>query len=230
MAGARAEAKGAKDTAHRVTVPKAPAPVKPTHQAAIAHDYSGVPIPAWLRQHRAWWKRHTPPRILDILDNGLLYQVRLPHCVSRAPPLCPYDRASLEYFHARKLIYEYEKIGAVWQCARSDVDYFFPWFVVLKVESTALGAKIKGRFISNLRKPDAGIPISHFRMDHWGHVFPALRKGQRGAKVDLKHAYFHIPLNERFVRYTGFSFDDMIFRFEAMPFGVNVAPQAFTDL
>ena len=60
-------------------------------------------------------------------------------------------------------------------------------------------------------------------------MFPALRKGQWGAKVDLKHAYFHIPLSEKFARYTGFSFDDTILRFEAMPFGVNVAPQVFTD-
>ena len=103
--------------------------------------------------------------------------------------------------------------------------------MVLKEETTTfkLGANIKARFISNLRRPNAGIPVSHFRIDHWGHVFPALRKGQWGAKVDLKHAYFHIPLSEKFARYTGFSFDDTIFRFEAMPFGVNVAPQVFTD-
>ena len=62
----------------------------------------------------------------------------------------------------------------------------------------------------------------------WGHVFSALRKGQWGAKVDLKHTYFHIPLSEKFEHYIGFSFADGIFRFEAMPFGVNVAPQVFT--
>ena len=203
-----------KDTANRVTVPEVPAPVKQTHQAAVAHDYSGVPIPARLRQRRAWWKRHAPPRILDILDNGLLYQVHLPHCVSRAPPLCPYYGASLEYFHARKLIYEYEEIGAIRRCARRDVDYFFPWFIVLKEETTILGAKIKARFISNLRRPNSRIPVFHFRVDHWGHVFPAVRKGQWGAKVDLKHAYFHVPLSDKFARYTGFSFDDTIFRFD----------------
>ena len=165
VAEAKAEAKEAKDTANPVTVPEAPAPVKPTHQAAVAHDYSGVSIPARLRQRRAWWKRHAAPRIVDILDNGLLYHVHLPQCVSRALPLCPYDIASLENFHARKLVYEYEEIGAIRRCARSDVDYFFPWFVVLKEETTTLGAKIKAGSISNLRKPNTGIPISHFRMD-----------------------------------------------------------------
>ena len=32
-------------------------------------------------------------------------------------------------------------------------------------------------------------------------MFPALRKGQLGAKVDLKHAYFPILLSEKFARY-----------------------------
>ena len=99
--------------------------------------------------------------------------------------------------------------------------------MVVKEETTAFGANIKARFISNLRSPNTGIPVSHFCTDHWGHVFPAPRKGQWGAKVDLKHAYFHIPLSEHFARYTRFSFDDTIFRFEATPFGVNVAPQDF---
>ena len=66
-------------------------------------------------------------------------------------------------------------------------------------------------------------------MDDWQHAFPALCKGQWGEKVDLKHAYFHIPLSEKFARYTRFPFDDAILGFEAMPFGVNVAPQVFTD-
>ena len=46
--------------------------------------------------------------------------------------------------------------------------------------------------------------------------------------MHLKHAYFHIPMSQKFARYTRFSFQDNIFRFETMPFGVNVVLQVFT--
>ena len=42
---------------------------------------------------------------------------------------------------------------------------------------------------------------THFKMDHLGQIFPFLRKNMWACKIDLKHAYFHLPLGDNLKPY-----------------------------
>ena len=48
--------------------------------------------------------------------------------------------------------------------------------------------------------------------------------------VDLSSAYWHVPMDPVFSRYLCFRYQNEIFRFIAMPFGISIAPRLFTRM
>jgi len=55
-------------------------------------------------------------------------------------------------------------------------------------------------------------------------------KGSWMVSIDLKDAYWHVPIQESFRKFLGFCIKGKKFQFRAMPFGLNVAPLIFTRL
>ena len=68
----------------------------------------------------------------------------------------------------------------------------------------------------------------HFRMDTTKDVAMLLSPGDWAASVDLKDAYFHIPLNRRSRRFLRFGWNKKLFQFLVVPFGLSTAPFIFT--
>lgn len=48
--------------------------------------------------------------------------------------------------------------------------------------------------------------------------------------IDIKDAYFLIPISEKHRKYLRFYFEGQIYEYNCMPFGLNVAPWLFTKL
>ncbi|EJW90688.1 protein containing RNA-directed DNA polymerase (reverse transcriptase) domain protein, partial [gut metagenome] len=48
--------------------------------------------------------------------------------------------------------------------------------------------------------------------------------------LDLKSAYWHVPIHPKFQPLLGFKIEDQAYQFRAMPFGLNIAPRVFTKL
>ena len=181
------------------------------------------PVPHRLRNRWQWWSRHAPPRVLDLLTRGLFPNIKLPVFGKGHPVSCTDE----ELAFARETLCEYESIGAVERALPSLIKYFVPWFVISKQEPTG---NIKRRFITNLKKVNRFINTKPFRLDHWGVVFPELRRGMFASKIDLSHAYFHCPLSPHFSDYVGVQVGDECFRFLGLPFGLNVSPQVWQSI
>ena len=49
-------------------------------------------------------------------------------------------------------------------------------------------------------------------------------------KIDLQDAYFHVPIHPSSRKYLRFAFENKIYQFWVLPFGLNTAPQIFTHL
>ena len=47
-------------------------------------------------------------------------------------------------------------------------------------------------------------------------------------KLDIKDAYFHVPVNNEFRRYLAFEWNEEWWQFRVMPFGLTTAPAVFT--
>jgi len=69
-----------------------------------------------------------------------------------------------------------------------------------------------------------------FQMDTAESVRAALQPGMWATSIDLKDAYFHIPIHPAYRKYLRFQVLGEVYQFRALPFGLNVAPRLFTTI
>ena len=136
----------------------------------------------------------------------------------------PCHRSLKEEAAALELMAEYMQCGAATLLGEENLQasptrFLIPWFLIVKEDKT--------RLIADCRTLNRFLHPPHFRLDNWGEIFPFLRKGMWGAKVDLKHAYFHLKNSARLLPYMRINIGENIYQFEAAVFGLNVLPQLF---
>lgn len=86
------------------------------------------------------------------------------------------------------------------------------------------------RLILNLKKLHEFIDNNHFKMEDHKTVLKVLQKGDFLAKVDLKDAYHLIPIAEGHRKFLRFRFNDKLFEYCCLPFGLSCAPRIFTKI
>jgi transcriptional regulator of met regulon len=67
-------------------------------------------------------------------------------------------------------------------------------------------------------------------LENWAEIFPVLRKGMWAAKIDLKHAYFHLGIAEELKPYICIQVQEKVFQFQAACFGMSTLPQAWQSV
>ena len=67
-----------------------------------------------------------------------------------------------------------------------------------------------------------------FRMETAASIRESLREGDWAASIDLSDAYFHILVHKRDRKFLRFQWGGQTFQFCALPFGLSLAPWAFT--
>ncbi|MEL7196639.1 MAG: reverse transcriptase domain-containing protein, partial [Bacteroidota bacterium] len=97
-------------------------------------------------------------------------------------------------------------------------------FTVPKKDTTEL------RVILDLSALNKFILCMTFKMTTISHVRNILPNQAWTCSIDLKDAFWHVPIAPSFQGYLGFSLDNITYRFKAMPFGLNIAPRVFTKL
>ena len=86
------------------------------------------------------------------------------------------------------------------------------------------------RPVIDLKSLNAHIHAPHFRMFTTSSVLSTVRKGDYAFKIDLQDADFHVPIHPGSRKYLRFAFENKVFQFWVLPFGLNTAPQIFTHL
>ena len=61
-------------------------------------------------------------------------------------------------------------------------------------------------------------------------VLSSIQRGDYAFKIDLQDAYFHVPIHPSSRKYLRFAFENRVYQFQVLPFGLNTAPQVFTPL
>jgi hypothetical protein len=77
---------------------------------------------------------------------------------------------------------------------------------------------------------NAYITCPTFQMDTPELVRGALRQGMWTTSIDLKDAYFHVPIHPSYRKYLRFQVLGRVYQFVALLFGLNTAPWLFTKL
>ena len=102
----------------------------------------------------------------------------------------------------------------------------------MTVSSIFLVPKKDGGYrpIINLKRLNEFVPHHHFKMEGIHMLKDLLIKGDFMAKIDLKDAYFAVPISEPDKKHLRFRWKGQMYQFNCLPFGLSCAPWVFTKI
>jgi len=114
-------------------------------------------------------------------------------------------------------------LGAVECVAHEESEFISPIFLVPKKDGSH-------RFILNLKRLNSFLDAPHFKMEDIRTAISLVRKDSYMATIDLKDAYFLIPIHESDRKYLKFLWKGQRYQFTCLPFGLSIAPYVFTKV
>ena len=102
-------------------------------------------------------------------------------------------------------------------CPEHKIGVVSPMFVVPKKDG-------KRRPVWDGRWINKHLARIHFKMENLLTVKETIRRGDWMVVINLKDAYFHIPLSGQAQKFLQFHWDRRVYRFHCLPFRVSVAP------
>ena len=88
----------------------------------------------------------------------------------------------------------------------------------------------KWRPVLNLQSLNQYVSRAHFKLEDIRSLKDILRPGDFMAKLDLKEAYFSVPISYQSRSFLQFQWKDKLLQFTCLPFGLSSAPFVFTKL
>ena len=86
------------------------------------------------------------------------------------------------------------------------------------------------RMILNLKELNKFIVYHHFKMDSLHAATELMTPGCFMASIDLKDAYYTVPIHPDFQKYLKFKFNGKLYQYTCLPNGLSSAPRLFTKL
>ena len=86
------------------------------------------------------------------------------------------------------------------------------------------------RMILNLKQFNESVEYHHFKMDTLETVTRMMKPGCFMASVDLKDAYYTVPIHSDHQKYLKFMFNGTLYQYTCLPNGLSSAPRIFTKL
>ena len=86
------------------------------------------------------------------------------------------------------------------------------------------------RMILNLKELNKSIVYRHFKMDSLKTVTDLMTQGSFMASVDIKDAYYMVPIATERQKYLKFMWRDKLYQYTCLPNGLASAPRIFTKL
>lgn len=113
--------------------------------------------------------------------------------------------------------------GAIVKCEPLNDQFLSSFFLADKPN----GQK---RFILNLKNFNKHVNPPHFKLEDTRTVLRLIQKDCFLSSIDLKDAYFLVPMAAKHRKYLRFIFNDTLYEFTCLPFGLSSAPHAFTKI
>ena len=86
------------------------------------------------------------------------------------------------------------------------------------------------RPILNLRPLNRRIFVESFKMESLKNVVSSIRPGEWLASLDLKDAYFHVPIRKSHWKFLRFGLEGTVYQYKVLPFGLSTSPRIFTKV
>jgi hypothetical protein len=190
----------------------------------ICHPSVGVmPVGGRLMSFQTAWNSVIRDKfVLSVVTRG--YHIQW---LTNPPPLSNQPKFTVLHNQAdllRKEIMEMKNKNAIEEVPIGTQGYCSTFFLVPKKDSSDM------RPVINLKKLNKFIHTPTFKMHTPLSVLRLIKKNSWLASIDLKDAYFHVPMNPSFYKYLRFAFDNQMYQFKVLPFGLSTAPRIFTKM
>ena len=86
------------------------------------------------------------------------------------------------------------------------------------------------RMILNLKPLNKFIKYEKFKMEGINEVIRMIQKDMKMISIDLKQAYFHVKISEKYQKYMTFSWKNQLYKFKVLPNGLASGPRLFVKL
>ncbi|PFX22060.1 Gag-Pol polyprotein [Stylophora pistillata] len=84
--------------------------------------------------------------------------------------------------------------------------------------------------ILNLKRPNEQVTYKHFKMESLQTAAQLIKQGSCMAVLDLKDAYYSVPIVTDHRKYLRFIFKNNLYEFTCLPTGLSSVPRSFTKL
>ena len=170
------------------------------------------------------WKRITnDPYVLSIVAKGYRLRFTSPPLLRQIPWEIRSPQDPKEVLGMREQITIMLQKNAITEVPQDSPGFYSNVFLVRKASGG-------WRPVIHLKNLNAHIHAPHFRMFTTSSVLSSVEKGDYAFKIDLQDAYFHVPIHPSSRKYLRFTFENKVYQFRVLPFGLNTAPQVFTRL
>lgn len=122
-----------------------------------------------------------------------------------------------------QMVKELIEKGAIRECQKVEGQFISTIFLVPKPDGSH-------RFILNLKKLDEFVKFEHFKLEDHKTAKGLINSRCFMAKIDLRDAYYIIPMAETDKKFLRFLFNDKLFEFNCLLFGLTSAPYVFTKI
>ncbi|XP_077395323.1 uncharacterized protein LOC144031774 [Festucalex cinctus] len=207
---------------HGLQAPPA-VPLGPLGAGGAGTEALGPAVGHFSHQQLSYWAaRASDPWLVSILTHGYELQFR------RRPPASCRVRMTLIADPAKASALDQELSTLLAKDAIEAVDplaqpggFYSTYFLVPK--------KTGGyRPILDLRGLNRHLKVLPFHMLTKNDVLQSLAQGEWFTSIDLKDAYFHVPIAPRHRRFLRFAYKGRHWQFRVLPFGLSLAPRVFT--
>jgi len=86
------------------------------------------------------------------------------------------------------------------------------------------------RMILDLSQFNEYVEKKHFKMETFANALTLISPGDYMASVDLKDAYYTVPISEKDSKFLKFVWKDQMYKYVALPNGLSAGPRLFTKI
>lgn len=199
------------------------APPEPLKAGRAGTEVSGPVVGCFSQQQLSYWDASTPDLwVVSTLAQGYRLQFR------RRPPTLSRVKMTTMHDPAKALALNQELSALLVKDAIELVDplvqpggYYSTYFLVEKKDGGL-------RPVLDLRGLNRFLKVMPFHMLSTAEVLRAVDRGEWFTSIDLKDAYFHVPIIPRHRQFLRFAFQGRHFQFKVLPFGLSLSPRVFT--
>ena len=168
----------------------------------------------------AWSQITSDPRILKSITGYTVDFI--------STPFQFYQPRNIPFSHEEKVAIDNEIVDLVGKKAIREIQsseclYLSTIFTVTK-KSGGL------RPIINLKNLNKFVNYEHFKMERFSLIRDLIIQNDFLTTIDLKDAYFSVPIDTSQHGYLSFSWDGKFYCFQCLPFGLSSAPRIFTKI